>query len=139
MNPCAACRGRGYAGPLGDTCGACEGSGTEDAFRRETGECRHCGVRLVWVDEKDAGECLPLRGADDTDDADGQWGIGDIILAAKRVETRKANSPLAPPLICAWFDDPAQARSLARFVGAGVRFDVFTNSFEVLFGATRVI
>lgn len=78
-------------------------------------------------------------GAGTEDEADGQWGIGDIIFAAKRVETRKAGSPLVSPLMCAWFDDPAQARSLAQFVGVEVRFDGFTNQFAVTFGATRVI
>jgi len=82
---------------------------------------------------------IPHRAADNTDDAGGQWGIGDIILAAERVEVRKASKPGASPVICAWFDDPAQARSLARYVGAEVRFDEFTNHFTVTFEATRVI
>lgn len=55
---CAVCRGRGYSGPLGDVCGACEGSGMEDLCR-EPSECRHCGARLVWWDEKDGVECRP--------------------------------------------------------------------------------
>ena len=62
-----------------------------------------------------------------------------FFAAAERVETRKATSPLVSPMVCAWFDDPAQARSLARYVGAEVRFDAFTNQFAVTFGATRVI
>lgn len=73
------------------------------------------------------------------DDADGQWGIGDIILAAEKVETRKASKPGASPFICAWLDDPEQARSLARFVGETARFDEFTETFSVTFEATRVI
>lgn len=73
------------------------------------------------------------------DDADGQWGIGDIILAAEKVEVRKSSKPGASPVICAWFDDPAQARSLAWFVEARVRFDEFTETFSVTFEATRVI
>lgn len=79
-------------------------------------------------------------GAAVDDDADGQWGIGDIILAAEMVETRKSPNPgVVSPLICAWFDDAGEARSLARFVGVEVRFDALTNWFSVTFEATRVI
>lgn len=57
---CHACKGRGYAGPLGDTCGACEGSGIREEQRSR--ECRHCGARLIWRDERDTGECRPCNG-----------------------------------------------------------------------------
>lgn len=97
-------------------------------------------LRILFRRIEEAESNIRAAAKADDDDADGQWGIGDIILSAEKVETRKSPNPgVVSPLMCAWFDDAGEARSLARFVGVEVRFDALTNWFSVTFEATRVI
>lgn len=119
----------------------------ESSIKALAGDVRSAGQIVNELDglaarlrdiELGAATTLPLA-ATKADEDDGQWGVGDIILAAEKVETRKASKRGESPVVCAWFDDPAQARSLAQFVGAEVRFDEFTNWLSVTFEATRVI
>lgn len=84
-------------------------------------------------------DSLPIHADIEADEADGQWGIGDIIFKAEKVETRKSSEENGSPLMCAWFDDLSDAKSLARYVRENVRFDPLTSTHTVTFIATKVI